>query len=113
MIEVDIFWSFAIGSSLACVACKQLKKTKTAFSNVYFAYIVMLLSCLFAPSGVYLLTAYPAWESMFVLNREIINKYPILITIFSSSNTFLGVFGYYLSWVQIQKGNILQANTYW
>ena len=108
MIEVDVFWSFAIGAACACAASSQLsdvKHNKSAFTNVYFAYTVFVLSCVFSPSGSYLLIAFPGWESMFVLNRKIINDNPMLITIFHSTNTLLGIIGFYLVWSKLHTNS--------
>ncbi len=62
MIEVDVFWSFAIGASCACAAAKQLSKTNNAFGNKYFAYTLFVLACVFSPSGSYLLIAFPGYK---------------------------------------------------
>ena len=116
MIEVDVFWSFAIGASCACAASKQLSQLDSAFGNKYFAYTLFVLSCVFSPSGSYLLIAFPGWESMFILNREIINKYPLLITIFNCTNSLLGIIGFYCVHKMVrnnQKDGYVFANVYW
>ena len=116
MIEVDVFWSFAIGASCACAASKQLSSLDNAFGNKYFAYTLFVLSCIFSPSGSYLLIAYPGWETMFILNRDIINNYPLLITIFNSTNSLLGIIGFYCVYSTLhnnKKDGYIYANLYW
>eukprot|EP00483_Globobulimina_turgida_P012109 UN12131 len=116
MIEVDVFWSFAIGASCACAASKQLSRTNSAFSNKYFAYTLSVLACVFSPSGSYLLIAFPGWESMFLLNRDFINKYPMLITIFNATNSSLGIIGFYMVHKIVRnnkKNGIIYANLCW
>ncbi|ETO32513.1 hypothetical protein RFI_04605 [Reticulomyxa filosa] len=115
MIEVDVFWSFAIGASIACAAGPSLQYNSNPLASSYFAYLCFVLACVFAPSGCYLLIAYPGWESMFLLNREYVNSYPILITIFSSTNTLLGMIGYYEAWwvMRYTPNGLIRAQKYW
>ena len=40
---------------------------------------------------------------MFLLNRDIVNSYPMLITTFNCTNTLLGVIGFYCVWSSIQN----------
>jgi len=45
MIQVDVFWSFAMGASLATLAGDQLKESTSIFANKYFAYTVKTSLC--------------------------------------------------------------------
>jgi len=94
MIEVDVFWSFAFGASFAAAASRQLAHERSIFVNIYFVYTLLFLSLLFVPSGAYLLAAFPSWESMYVLNRATVSRYPSLPTLFAFTNVLLGVMGY-------------------
>jgi hypothetical protein len=40
MIQVDVFWSFAMGASLATLAGDRLKASPSIFINQYFVYTV-------------------------------------------------------------------------
>ena len=70
MIEVDIFWSFALGAMFAAAAGRQIKNLKdedgyeSLVSNKYFVAVLIYCALFFNPSGVYLLHAFPHWESM-------------------------------------------------
>lgn len=78
-------------------ACKQLKKTKKPWSNPYFSSILIWLSFLFAPSGVYLLWEFPSWETMFLARDH--NSIPSWLTfLFSATNCASGVLGYYVTY---------------
>jgi len=70
MIEVDVFWSFAFGASFAAFAQESLRAEEKPFVNEWFLYTLVFLSTIFAPSGIYLLWAFPGWESMFVLGHK-------------------------------------------
>jgi len=113
MIEVDVFWSYAFGASFAAAAGSALKGEETFHSNKYFAYCVLFLSIIFSPSGIYLLWAFPEWESMFLLptDKSLIDA--ILPTVFASSNVALGVFGFFNAWRCIRAGRELAAHTHW
>ena len=53
---------------------------------------------------------------MFLLNRDIINKYPLLITIFNLTNTLLGIIAFYFVHKTIKnnkKNGIIYCNLYW
>ena len=112
---MDVFWSFAFGAGFAAAAAHQLRlagPSSSIYENNYFAYTMCFLSMskifplyfatllggnifqqVFAPSGIYLLWAFPGWESMFVLGDKN-TIHAILPTIFSFTNIALGVLGY-------------------
>eukprot|EP01063_Lacrimia_lanifica_P021033 TRINITY_DN2828_c0_g1_i1.p1 TRINITY_DN2828_c0_g1~~TRINITY_DN2828_c0_g1_i1.p1 ORF type:complete len:280 (+),score=106.15 TRINITY_DN2828_c0_g1_i1:59-898(+) len=108
MIQVDVFWSFALGGSFACFAGDGLAKHASPFENWYFAYTLMFLSMAFAPSGVFLLNLNPAWESMFVYKREDLGthgwKDALIPTVFGWSNVALGVLGFIINWWLLRQG---------
>ena len=92
MVEVDVFWSYAIGASFALGSFRQLRKLRaesgaegsyglkdmldvrkiareiekgdSAFNNEYFVKMLLFLSLLFVPSGSNLLLSNPNWETM-------------------------------------------------
>lgn len=115
MIEVDVFWSFAFGAGFAAAAQGPLSREKSCWVNKYSVYNLFFLSCIFAPSGIYLLWQFPGWESMYVLGDK--NTIPaILPTIFSMTNTLLGMIGFYVTYQSIQNNkNNPNANhhVYW
>ena len=110
MIQVDVFWSFAMGASFAAMAGESLKKTDSMFVNKYFVYTVAFLSMIFAPSGVYLLWHYPGWETMFFLDRNLHGIWPCL---FANTNVSLGVLGFCICYKLIKDGNDLAVHKYW
>lgn len=97
MVQVDIFWSFAIGSSFAVGASRQLKKAHdegraSAFDGPYFTKTVLFLATIFAPSGIWLLWSFPSWETMHVGDRGLPGW---LVALFAVTNITQGVLGYW------------------
>jgi len=111
MIQVDVFWTFAIGAQMAALSGKQLKLEPSVLVNEYFLYCVCFLSLLFAPSGMYLLWMFPGWESMFMLNRELITG--TMVALFSSTNTFFGILGFVSAATLAKKDKLLLSHSIW
>eukprot|EP01064_Diplonema_japonicum_P039203 TRINITY_DN977_c0_g1_i1.p1 TRINITY_DN977_c0_g1~~TRINITY_DN977_c0_g1_i1.p1 ORF type:complete len:279 (+),score=27.63 TRINITY_DN977_c0_g1_i1:46-882(+) len=101
MIQVDVFWSYAMGAFFACCAGPLLSKHKNTTENWYFAYTAIFLSCIFAPSGVFLLNRNPGWETMFVFDHHSFGEKSLLAafipTAFGCTNTLLGLIGFWVS----------------
>ncbi len=64
MVQVDVFWSFALGAGFAAAAARQLKDDDKPFESVYFIKTLLFMSLIFVPSGVILLWGFPEWETM-------------------------------------------------
>lgn len=114
MVQVDIFWSYAIGASLSLAAWRQFEKLKEApsssaitvsnedkkkypcpFENMYFIITLLYVAVLFAPSGIYLLWAFPSWETMHVGTYETIPAW--LVALFAITNVTQGILGYWIT----------------
>lgn len=114
MVQVDVFWSYALGAGFAASASRQLKreydasKGKSSIQSKYFTYTVLFLACLFAPSGIYLLWDFPQWETMQVATSHA--GIPAwLVTVFAITNVTQGVLGYWVAYKFIQKGKFNAA----
>jgi len=112
MIQVDVFWSFAFGASFATAAAKALQKEPNFYANQYFAYCAFYLGCIFAPSGIYLLWAFPGWESMFLLGAKD-TVHAILPTVFSATNVLFGLVGFWAAYALMRRGQVMEAHTLW
>ena len=105
MVQVDVFWSYGLASGLALSAAQSLKDTPNPWVNPYFPKILIWLACFFAPSGVYLLWEFPSWETMFVASEH--KSIPAwLVFLFASTNSALGVLGYYVTYRLIRAGSM-------
>ena len=64
MVEVDVFWAYGFGASLALGAGRQLAKKAKPFESRYFVWTVLFLALCWAPTGMLLLIRHPSWETM-------------------------------------------------
>ncbi len=107
MVQVDVFWTYAIGAGFAVAASRQIEKEPEEdkgawYKSPYFAANLLFLSVLFAPSGVCLLWAFPSWETMHVGDR---NMPAWFVTLFASTNITQGVLGYWVAHKLIRAGS--------
>jgi len=114
MVQVDVFWSYALGAGYAVAASRQLKNMpesrtlpqgeracRGAFINRYFAFSLFYAAVFFAPSGIYLLWRFTSWETMHVWDRGIS---PLLVVAFAITNVTQSILGFWLAWRCIRKG---------
>ena len=112
MVQVDVFWSYALGAGFAAAASRQLKQKDKAFQNNYFTYTLLYLSCIFAPSGIYLLWQFPHWETMQVATCH--GDIPAwLVAVFGITNITQGVLGFWVSYKCIRAGRYYWAHLQW
>ncbi len=137
MVEVDVFWSYAIGSSFALASFRQLRAIREAggaadggydikdmldvkkivkeiesgesdaFNNEFFLKNLLFLSLLFVPSGSNLLWSNPNWETMQVGSYETIPGW--LVSGFTITNVTQGILGFWVTWNQLMKGEYEKA----
>lgn len=120
MVQVDVFWSYGLGAGFAFGAARQLKalgaghaphesedaetsmpRDAAPFNNRFFMVNLMFLSCLFAPSGIYLLWQFTSWETMHALDKSM----PAwLVTGFAITNVTQGVLGFWVVQKCIRAG---------
>jgi hypothetical protein len=117
MVEVDVFWSYGLGSTLAVASSRQLAERREEkadrWSDPYLLKTLLFLSLVFVPSGVYLVWAFPSWETMHAGDRDM----PAwLVAGFALTNVTQGLLAYlicewliargrtYLAWLQILVG---------
>lgn len=103
MVQVDVFWSFALGAGFATAAARQLKKTDKPFESKYFVKTLLYLSVLFVPSGATLLWGFPEWETMQAGTYKTIPAW--LVMLFTMTNVTQGILGYWLAYRLIRKGS--------
>lgn len=116
MVQVDVFWSYGLGSGLALAAGKKLKQTtKQNFWHTQpFVLTLLWISLFFAPSGIYLLWNFPWWETMF-LARTHTDIPAWLVVIFSVTNITQGILGYYVTarLIALGKSGAAKLQTIW
>ena len=109
MVQVDVIWSYAFGASFAAASARSLEKTEAPFQNQVYTRVLLFLSILFAPSGIWLLSAFPSWETMQVAS-QIADLPPWLITLFAVTNVTQGILGYYVGYRFSRRGKFYEAH---
>ncbi len=114
MVQVDVFWTYALGAGFAAAAGRQLKEAsdtgESPFQSPYFLRALLFLSILFVPSGVCLLWAFPGWETMFAGDRTL----PAwIVTLFCVTNITQGILGFWVASKLIEKGRLYWAHLQW
>jgi hypothetical protein len=90
MVQVDVFWSYGLGSTLAVASSRQLAAKAR---EKYFTRTLLFLALIFAPSGLYLVWQFPSWETMHVGDRDM----PAwLVTAFAITNVSQGLLGFWV-----------------
>ncbi|CAA0137451.1 Uncharacterised protein [Mycolicibacterium vanbaalenii] len=109
MVQVDVFWSYAIGAGFAVAATRQIasagrhkdpsgpaRNRWVRFSSPHRVVTLLYCAVLFAPSGIYLLWAFPDWETMQVATDH--GSIPAwVVTLFVITNVTQGLLGYWVA----------------
>lgn len=117
MVQVDFFWSYALGAGLAIASTRQLLafarrepdatdprvggQPGSLSTNRYFTATILYLALLFAPSGMYLLWVFPSWETMHVWNRDLNG---LLVVLFGITNVTQGMLGFWVTYRLLRAG---------
>ncbi|GDY33877.1 hypothetical protein [Gandjariella thermophila] len=116
MVQVDVFWSYGIGSGFALAAARQLQARRPAgtpaargldasafWTNPYLLAGTLYLALLFAPSGIWLLWGFPDWETMQVARDH--SALPAwLVAGFAVTNISQGVLGFWVTERLVLRG---------
>ena len=119
MVQVDVFWSYAIGAGFGVAAARTApvpaEGRRAGLADRYLSTTVLYLACLFGPSGVWLLWRFTGWETMHAATSAG-DLPPWLVAGFAITNVTQGVAGYlatralwrnghrYLAWLQMPLG---------
>jgi hypothetical protein len=127
MVQVDVFWSYAIGAGCGTAAAAAAARAAVAgagdraaparrlHDDRRFTATVLFLACVFAPSGMWLLWRFTGWETMYAADSTA-DLPAWLVAAFALTNITQGVLGFvvaralwrrghrYLSWLQMPLG---------
>ncbi|ORA29889.1 hypothetical protein [Mycobacterium aquaticum] len=122
MVQLDVFWSYSIGASLALSATHQLRSAaraprhtpidrprwQSALTDPYLTATMLFCAGLFAPSGAWLLWGFTSWETMHAAPTH--DALPVwLVAVFAATNTTQGVLGYLVTRWLITRGHMQWA----
>lgn len=112
MVEVDVFWAYGFGASLALAAGRQLKKSEKPFETRYFVQAILFLALCWAPTGMLLLIRHPSWETMQVA-ESLSSMNEFLILGFGITNVTQGMLGFWIGYRLMRAGKYYLANLNW
>jgi hypothetical protein len=113
MVQVDVFWSYAIGASFAAASGRQLRNIEDTFQNEYFTKTLLYLAILFAPSGMVLLWAFTGWETMYYWGKAGRLLPAWIVPVFCITNITQGILGFYVAHRFIKAGKFYLAHLQW
>jgi hypothetical protein len=112
MVEVDIFWAYAIGGSCAVAAGKPLASAGAPLDTPYFTRTLLLLALVWAPTGLLLLLRHPSWETMQVADS--FADIPAWLTLgFGVTNITQGIVGFLVGARLLAHGRTYAAHLSW
>lgn len=109
MVQVDVFWSYALGAGFALTATAPSRDRGEPVASVLggldreapFAHTLLFLSLCFVPSGAWLLWAFPSWETMHAGGPDL----PAwIVAAFSLTNVSQGALGYVVARWLVRTG---------
>ncbi len=108
MLQVDFFWTFAIGAMFAVAAARGLKEEKSIWVNKYFITLILFMAVFFGATGMVLLWNFPHWETMQVFDFH--GQIPLwFILLWFVTNITNPIIAYYWSWHLIKKDQTYEA----
>lgn len=112
MVEVDIFWAYAIGGSCAAAAGTPLAAAPAPTDTPYFTRTLLLLALVWAPTGLLLLLRHPSWETMQVADS--FAAIPPWLTLgFGVTNITQGILGFWVGAWLLARGRGYAAHLNW
>lgn len=112
MVQVDVFWAYGFGASLAAAAGPQLVEAPKPFESKYAPAVLVFLSLFWAPTGMLLLLRHPSWETMQVApSFDAMSEW--LILAFGITNVTQGMLGYWVTTKLLKAGYAYYAQLNW
>lgn len=112
MVQVDVFWAYGIGATLATAAGKELEEEKEPLATSYYAKALVVLSCIWAPTGMLLLLRHPSWETMQVADTLASIPHWLIIG-FGITNVTQGILGFWITSLLLQSKKYYLAHLNW
>ena len=112
MVQVDVFWAYGIGASLAMASGLQLRKANKPMETKYFIATLLVLALVWAPTGMLLLLRNTSWETMQVA-ESFDSLSPWLVLAFGITNVTQGILGFWVGSRLVRAGNFYLANLNW
>lgn len=112
MVQVDVFWAYGWGASLAAAAGRPLGRSEQPFASSFFTSTVLFLSLIWAPTGMLLLLRHPSWETMQAAPAlQSLSEW--LILAFGITNVTQGILGFWVGQRLLRQGRDYLAQLNW
>lgn len=112
MVQVDVFWAYGFGASLAVAAGNRLAREKKPLESRYFVWTLLFLALCWSPTGMLLLIRHPSWETMQVA-ADFSSMNEFLVLGFGITNVTQGVLGFWTGYLLLRSGRYYLANLNW
>jgi hypothetical protein len=112
MVQVDVFWAYGLGGSLAAAAGRQLKRETQPLVTGYFVKTILFLALIWAPTGLLLLLRHPSWETMQAA-PNLAAMPPFLVLAFGITNVTQGILGFWVGQRLMARGHHYAAHFNW
>lgn len=112
MVEVDVFWAYGIGAACATAAGEPLARAREPLSTPHFTRTLLLLSLVWAPTGLLLLLRHPSWETMQVADSFAELPHWLVLG-FGLTNITQGILGFWVAARLLAAGRIYAAHLNW
>jgi hypothetical protein len=112
MVQVDIFWGYGWGASLAVAAGAQLLKADKPYETTYWAKTLAFLALFWAPTGLLLLMRHPSWETMQAA-AHFYDMSEWLVLAFGITNITQGMLGFAVGYWLLKNGRWYAAQMNW
>jgi hypothetical protein len=112
MVQVDVFWGYGFGASLAMACGRQVLEAAEPFYNKYVVQTILFLALIWSPTGLLLLIRHPSWETMQAA-ADFVSMSEWIVLAFGITNVTQGILGFWVGIKLMEKGKFLAANYNW
>ncbi|MFP5383112.1 MAG: hypothetical protein ACLGHG_03480 [Gammaproteobacteria bacterium] len=112
MVQVDVFWGYGWGASLAVAAGAQLLAAKKPYETTYWARTLAFLALFWGPTGLLLLIRHPSWETMQAA-ADFYDMSEWLVLAFGITNITQGMLGFTVGLWLLKQGRWYAAQMNW
>jgi hypothetical protein len=112
MVEVDVFWAYGIGAACAAAAGTPVARAPAPLDTPHVTRTLLLLSLVWAPTGLLLLLKHPSWETMQVADSFAALP-PWLVLAFGVTNVTQGILGFLVGARLLAAGRDYAAQLNW
>ena len=112
MVQVDVFWAYGFGASLATAAAPRLRAKERPLESKEYVQTLYFLSLVWAPTGLLLLLRHPSWETMQA--ADTLSTIPPWVTLlFGITNVTQGMLGFAVGLWLMRKRRAWEAQLNW